>query len=198
MENSIIYIIGCGGHARSVADVILNNNPEQHLIFVDENAKDGETILGFPVVKVLPNEAEQIFVAIGDNKKRKELSQDKKLINVISKYAYVSSSAKLEDGIFVGEGAHIGPLANIGQGTIINTNAVIEHEDKIGEFSHISVNTTVCGRVNIGSNVFLGAGSIVKDGISVCNNVTVGVGGVVVKNIINNGIYIGVPVRKIK
>lgn len=198
MENKILYILGCGGHARSVADVILDNNPSQSLVFVDENAHENETIFGFPVIKFLPNNAENIFVAIGDSKKRKELSQNKKLVNVISKRAYVSSTADLSDGIFVGDGAHIGSFAKIGRGVIANNNCVIEHECEIGDFTHVSVNTTVCGRVHIGSGVFLGAGSVVRDYISVCSDVTIGAGGVIVKNITESGVYIGVPVKKKK
>ena len=51
MENKIC-IIGCGGHARSVADVILNNDPSVQLIFADGNAHNGETIFGYPVVQI--------------------------------------------------------------------------------------------------------------------------------------------------
>lgn len=198
MENKVIYILGCGGHARSVADVILDNNPSQRLVFVDKNARENETILTFPVIKSLPAEAEAVFVAIGDNAKRRKLAEGKKLINVISKRAYVSSSAKLADGIFVGDGAHIGPLVQIGCGTIINTNAVIEHEDVIDDWTHVSVNATICGHVRVGKEVFLGAGSVVKDGIAICDNVTIGAGGIVIKNIGEKGIYVGVPTRRIK
>ena len=198
MENKVIYILGCGGHARSVADVILDNNPSQRLVFVDKNARENETILTFPVIKSLPAEAEAVFVAIGDNAKRRKLAEGKKLINVISKRAYVSLSAKLADGIFVGDGAHIGPLVQIGCGAIINTNAVIEHEDVIDDWTHVSVNATICGHVRVGKEVFLGAGSVVKDGIAICDNVTIGAGGIVIKNIGEKGIYVGVPTRRIK
>ena len=199
MQNNTIYIIGCGGHARSVADVVLDNNPSQNLIFIDENTKKNEKIFGFPIIKKLPQNAKNIFIAIGNNNKRKILSQNKKLINIISKRSYISPTAKLSDGIFIGDGVHIGPMVEIGRGTIINTNAIIEHENIIKEFSHISVNSTVCGRVKIGDNVFLGAGATVKDGIIICDNTTIGAGGVVVKDITETGIYTGIPVkRKVK
>ena len=117
MENKI-HIIGCGGHARSVADVILNNDPSAQLIFIDEIAREGEMIFGFPVVKSLPQDAQNIFIAIGDNQKRRELLSGQKLISVISKTAYISPTAIIEDGCFIASGAHIGPLAHIGAGTI--------------------------------------------------------------------------------
>jgi hypothetical protein len=49
-DNSLI-IFGCGGHARSVADIILYNKPNAQLTFVDENAKMNENILGFNVIR---------------------------------------------------------------------------------------------------------------------------------------------------
>ena len=75
MENKInfnfgggkLIIIGCGGHARSVASVVLQNFPDAKIIFVDENAQDNERIFNFPVVRTLPQDAQNIFVAIGDN-----------------------------------------------------------------------------------------------------------------------------------
>jgi len=198
MQNKIIYIIGCGGHARSVADVVLDNNPSQTIVFVDENARENETIFGFPVVKDLPENAENIFIAIGDNAKRQKLSENKNLINIISKRAYISPTAEISDGIFIGDGVHIGPFAKIGRGCIINNNAVIEHECEIGKFAHVSVNTTICGRVHIGNNVFMGAGTTVRDYMNICSDVTVGVGAAIVKNITEPGIYVGVPANKIK
>ena len=195
MENRI-HIIGCGGHARSVADVILNNDPSARMMFVDENARDKETIFGFPVVKALPEEAENIFIAIGDNEKRRKMSEGKKLISVISKTAYISPTAVIEDGSFIASGAHIGPFARIGRGTIINTNAVVEHEVQVGEFCHLAPHTTVCGRTTIGDDVFIGAGATVIDKIDICSNVTIGAGSVVVKEVDLSGVYAGVPAKR--
>ena len=45
---------------------------------------------------------------------------------------------------------------------------------------------------------FVGAGSTIKDNISVCDNVIIGAGSIVVKDIIESGIYVGCPVKKIK
>ncbi len=199
MENKI-YIVGCGGHARSVADVILDNDPATLLIFVDKNARNNETIFGFPVITSLPSDAEKIFIAAGDNNLRRLLSnKNKKLINVVSKRAYISPYANIaSSGVFIGNGAHIGPYAKIGQGAIINTNAVVEHEVEIGDFTHISVNATICGRVKIGSNVCIGAASVIRDKVCVGDDVVVGCGAVIVKDISLSGIYVGCPAKKME
>ena len=70
MSKQTHYLLGCGGHARSIADVILANDSEANIIFVDNAARDGEIILGFPVVRDAPTEARAFVPAIGDNEQR--------------------------------------------------------------------------------------------------------------------------------
>ena len=53
------------------------------------------------------------------------------------------------------------------------------------------------GTVNIGKRSWIGVGSSVKNNITICGDVTVGVGSVVVKDIKEEGIYIGSPVKKL-
>ena len=188
-----LYIIGCGGHARSVADTVLDNSPDAEIIFVDKNAKKNEKILGFSVIKKLPETASNVFIAIGNNEERQKLSRHCKPISIISKRAYVGSEAIIGNGCYVGNGAFIGSQCKIGDGTIINTNAVVEHECQVGQYCHIAPNSCICGRCFLGDNVFLGVGSSIKEKITICSDVTLGAGCVVVKNIATPGIYMGVP-----
>ena len=66
-----LLIIGCGGHARSVADVALSLGISD-LIFWDINARENETLFTFPVVAdpSLFHICKNLFIAIGDNKER--------------------------------------------------------------------------------------------------------------------------------
>lgn len=196
-----LLIIGCGGHARSVADVAFSSGIS-NLAFWDVNARENETLFTFPVLssESVLEKSNQIFCAIGDNQERSEYFkkfEEKNIINIISKNTYIAPSSTLGRGVFIAHGAHVGPMAVIGDNTIINTHAVIEHECNIGKHSHISVNTTITGRCTIGDFVFVGAGAVLRDKISVCSNVTIGAGSVVVKDIIEPGIYVGSPARKI-
>ena len=200
-QEKIIVLFGCGGHSRSVADVILANGPNTALLFVDSNAKENEMIYGFPVIKeVLGNEHKSI-VAIGDNKSRKEYLKQLgniDLISVVSDKAYISNLAQLSAGCFVGNFSHIGPGAIIGMNTIINNSAVIEHEVHIGEHCHVGPNAIISGRCRIGELVFVGVGATIKDYINVCSDVTIGAGATVVKDINEPGVYVGTPAIRIK
>jgi UDP-N-acetylbacillosamine N-acetyltransferase len=196
-----IVIIGCGGHSRSVADIVLANNPEALLLFVDHNARENETIYGFPVVKESPTEYLPIFLAIGDNKSRMSKFEElagAQFISIVSRNSHIGHGAIVGAGCFVGNYCHIGPEAQIGKNTIINNAAIVEHEVKVGCHCHIGPNATISGRCEIGDLVFVGAGSSIKDYVNVCPNVTIGAGATVVKNIEEPGVYAGKPARRIK
>jgi len=192
--SEVVFLIGCGGHARSVADVLVSNCPEVRVVFVDENAHDGERILGFETMKGLPPDAGAYHVALGDSKLRERFFS-KSCISIVSSDSYISRSAYLGVGVFVGHSAHIGPEARLGDGCIANTRCIIEHEVRIGSYCHLSVNSTLLGRVTIGSHVFVGAGAVIRDGIQICSNVMIGAGAVVVKDIAIPGTYVGNPAR---
>lgn len=200
-----ISIIGCGGHARSVADVLINSNPSIDIVFYDKKASLEEKMFGryeiFPICDKY--KYKDVFVAIGNNLERKEYVErcssttNFKFSNVISQMSYISPFSTVNEGTYIANGVHIGPEVQVGRFVILNTNAVIEHEVIIGDYSHISVNTTVCGRTEIGNNVFIGAGAVVKDKLHICDDVIIGAGGVVCSDITEPGTYVGCPVRRV-
>lgn len=197
-----LLIIGCGGHARSVCDVLISLGVS-NIFFWDQHAKKNEMLFSFPVTNDVSvfDSVEKVFFAVGGNEERARYFNklyDKDIVRVVSENTYISPTSLLGRGVFVAHGAHIGPMVTIGDNTIINTHAVIEHECLIGAHSHISVNATIAGRCTIGDFVFIGAGSTIKDKINICSDVVVGAGSTVVKDIVEPGTYVGSPVCKIK
>lgn len=198
-----LVLLGFGGHSRSVADVALTAGYSR-LLFVDENAGDGELFLEFPVQSTMPPQASDwvYMPCAGDNHRR--LAQIRELqaanlpvTSIISPSATVGRGAMVGTGCFIGHHAHVGPLTRLGAGCIINTGAVVEHDCMIGQGAHVSVHSCIAGYCNLGDRTFLGAGSAVIDKVSVTCDVTVGAGGVVVSSIDSPGVYAGVPVRRI-
>lgn len=196
-----LIILGCGGHARSLADVAIANGISQ-LVFVDDNARENEKQFGFPVLRYLPAEEDADYiVAIGDNQSREKVFTalaNKNITTLIANDAYIGVNAHIGQGVLVAHGAHIGPNATIGANTIINTHCVIEHDCIIGKHSHISVNAVVAGKSQVDDFVMIGTGATVIDNIKICSHVRVGAGAIVVRDIQEPGIYVGIPARKIK
>lgn len=197
MHRNKLIIIGCGGHAKSVADVALFRDPALDIIFVDDNAKNNERILNYHVVKKYNITNEQVIIAIGDNIKRTTIGQFyyKNLTSIVSSTAYVSTNSKIHNGVFVAHNATIGTLSEIRDFSLINTAASLDHECSIGKGSSVGPNCTLCGNVTVGDNVFIGAGTIIKDKINICDNVIIGAGSIILKNITEPGTYYGNPVK---
>ncbi len=199
---SKFILLGAGGHARSVADVILSSYEKPGIVFFDSNAKEKGSLYGFDVVGSFPeNFKAPIIIAIGDNNIRKRIfdkSAGMKFGKVISSKAYVSERSKVGEGVFVGNFSHIGPEAEIGDNTIINNSAVVEHEVKIGKHCHVAPNSTISGRCKLGDLVFVGVGATIINNINVCSNVIIGAGATVKDHITEPGTYVGTPARKIK
>jgi sugar O-acyltransferase (sialic acid O-acetyltransferase NeuD family) len=199
--NRGLALVGCGGHARSVAAVAIAAGYER-LVFFDQNARSGETLLGFPVLPNLP-EVKTDWSCIpcaGDNSQReaqfRELaSAEWSFATIISPYATVDPGARIGPACFVGHHAHVGPLANVGCCTIMNTGAIVEHDCSVGDSCHVSIRASLAGRVRLGARVMIGAGAVVINDVSICGDVTIGAGATVIANIEIAGVYVGVPAR---
>jgi len=203
--NKSVVLIGSGGHARSVVALLHNNGFAIKGIYDNSWKADSlETILSIPVcgtIKVVPSH-ETICLAVGDNTTREELFQQfsKYILKEVIEHprAYIENSAVIGNSNLIFANAFINADVKIGDNNILNTACIIEHECVIGNHNHISVSAALCGRVTIGNNCFIGAGAIIKDKIKICDHVIIGAGAVVVKDIVEPGIYVGNPSRKIK
>ena len=202
MDNLII--VGAGGHGKVVADLALSLNKYKEIYFLDDCVKSD--YLGIKVAGKVCDVDRYVhnceyIVAIGDNLVRKNIteflcSKGVKIATLIHKNAVVSKSANIGVGTVVMAGAIINASAKIGNSVIINTGAIVEHDCYVGDFSHVSVGACLLGTVKSGVNVFLGAKSTIKNNLTVCDNVVLGAGTVVVKDICEDGVYIGIPAYK--
>ena len=204
MNSEPVVIIGSGGHAKVVIELIRAEGRYQ----VKGCTGLGESgfVLGdVPILgtdSVLPamlaNGAKKAFVAIGDNHLRlrllaQVLEMGFELINAVSPNAVVSPSAILGRGIAIMAGAIINASAEIGDGAIINTNAGVDHDCRIGRGAHIGPGSTLAGNVEIGCESFLGARTCVIPGVRIGSRAIVGAGSVVVRDIPDDVTAMGVP-----
>lgn len=203
-----LVIIGAGGHGKVVYEIANQQKIYSEIVFLDdkwaENIKTNRDIkiLGKTdkVYSMLSNY--DVFVAIGNNESRKRfvLELEKKnatLPTLIHPNATVSQTAKLGKGTVVMAGAIINAGSQIGTGCIINTGSIIEHDNMIKGFAHISPNVSLGGTVKVGQGVHIGIGATIKNNVNICNDCKIGAGAVVIKDILNKGTYVGVPVNKL-
>jgi len=207
-----IILIGGGGHCISCIDVIEQTGLYQIIGILDLPEKLGEKVLNYSIIgtddeleRFLPD-CPNFLITVGQIKSsalRERLFQKVKKIGgnlpvIISPIAYVSKYAHIEEGTIVMHHSLINAGAIIGKGCIINNKALIEHEAVIGNFCHISTAAIVNGQANIGVSCFIGSNSVIANNTNVVANTIISAGSQVLKNIENPGIYIGLPLQKIK
>ena len=81
---------------------------------------------------------------------------------------------------------------------LINTSSVIEHDTYIGSYSSIAPKAVICGGSKIGEGTFIGANSTIIHNLNIGNWSIIGAGSVVTKNIDNNELHYGNPLKFIK
>jgi len=177
MKKEDILLIGGGGHAKSVIDVIELEGKYNIVGIVDKKELIGNSVLGHKIIACddelakLRESYSTAIVCVGHIKsnsirvsifnKLQELNFS--LATVISPLAYVSKYACLEKGTVVMHHALINANAKIGKNCIINSKALIEHDAVIQDNVHISTGAIINGGSIIKENSFFGSGSIIKE-----------------------------------
>ena len=174
-----LLLIGSGGHARSIIDLIESSADWKIHGLVGLPHQVGNYVLGYPVIgcdddlPILREQCASAVLAIGqisDSALRVRLSQQLKNANfefptVISKYSVVSRFAHIGPGTTVGHGAIINAGAVIGSHCIINSRALVEHDANIGDYCHISTGVLINGDVSVGAYSFIGSGAMIREGL---------------------------------
>lgn len=207
-----VIIIGAGGHAKSIANVIykagdnvkgfLDDNIEAGTVIIKEKKCEvlGSIINALHLQEKYPNI--EFIIGIGEPFKRKEIAEQYE--RNLNFYTAIDTSSQIALDVEIGKGsvvlanACINTAAKIGKHCIINTAAIIEHDNIIEDYVHISPNATLSGTVNVGEMTHIGSGAVIKNNINICNNCIIGAGAVVVKDIKEPGVYAGVPIKRLK
>jgi sugar O-acyltransferase (sialic acid O-acetyltransferase NeuD family) len=202
-NNKTVNVLGAGGHARAVIALLTDCGFTVAGIYDPAfSAVREEFICGVRLKGALPSKELEVVLAIGDGQLRK-LSYSSEEIRVVQE-SIIHPEAFIGLGVNTGISNLIFPRAvlhtevKLGANNIINTGCILEHETVIGNHNHISVGTVLCGRVTIGDNCFVGAGTTIIDKVKVGSNVTIGAGSVVIRDILEPGVYVGNPARRIR
>lgn len=185
-----VLLLGGGGHAAVVADAVRAMGLEVAGCLDDDPAiepvasRAGLSRLGAidelaSVISTL-GETTIVHAAVGDGALRRRWMEMARAIEgvllapVVHPSAIVSSSAEIDDGVFIGPLAVVNARAKLGIGVIVNSAAIVEHDCKIGAWTHIAPNATVCGGVTIGEHCLICEGAIVRPGDVIARGMTVG------------------------
>lgn len=208
-----IMIIGAGGHAKVIIDIILQRKKilNDNLVIkgiLDDTFKENEEkkIFGIPIVgkinKILELPSDIYYViAIGNNGIRKKIAQNYEkieYITLIHPKAVIAENVSISTGTVLMAGSIVNSYTKIGKHCIINTGSIIEHDNIIEDYVHISPGAILCGGIIVEEETWIGTGSIIIQGLRIGKKSIVGAGAIAIKNIPSSCTAVGNPAKPIK
>lgn len=202
------YIIGTGGFAREVAAIFDELGCyDKFLGFIDRSdvAQEyaGQLLMDRTVMSQEDFKVEMgsILVAIGDPTLREKvvgrLPGNTVFSTVIHPDAVISRWATVGEGSIICAGCIVTTQIQIGAHAQLNLGTTIGHDCVIDDFFTTAPSVNISGNCNFDKRVYFGTGAATRQGIDIVSDVTIGMGAMVVKNIIEPGVYVGIPAKKL-
>lgn len=193
-----LIMLGAGGHAAVLAELLLSQGRQLIAMVSPEPASENSPLARIP--RLMSDESllsayssEQVDLVNGlgslpSTALRWKLfeyffNHGYHFATVISPHAILSNYAKLAEGVQLMAGAIVQTNASVGVNSIINTGAIVEHDCVIGAHNHIAPGATLSGAVNTGRRVHIGTGANVIQGIYIGEQAVVGAGATIVRDI---------------
>lgn len=204
--NGRIAIIGAGELGRQIAHLAAKNDYQIVGFFDDyctEVAVDGIPLLGgVKYINKSIGKFDSLVIGIGYKHMdvRKKLYEDLnekgiRLATIIDKTASVDPTAKIGAGSVIMANVVIDKDAVIGENVFIYISGTIAHDSIVGSHSFLAPRVAIAGFTTIGESSFLGINTTIIDNLILCPRLVTGGGAVVVDNILQPGIYVGVPAK---
>jgi len=207
-----VLIIGAGGHAQVIADILLRQYEQLGKLFPIGYLDDDKKLWGMKFLDItvlgaiekLPEiKHDGIVIAIGNNNTRKELarqfaSSGEYFIPVIHPSAVIAPDVLLGNGIMICAGVVVNPGSVIGDHVILNTGSTIDHHNQINSYVHIAPGVHTGGEVVVEEGAFVGIGASVIPRVSIGAWSVIGAGAVVTKNIPPGVTAVGIPAKPLK
>ena len=160
-----LLIIGAGGHGQVVKEIAIACGYNS-IDFLDDKIPDAVGKLN-DAPFLAPN-YDGVFVAIGNNALRRDISEKMErfeginIITLVHPTAYVSLSAIVGKGTVVEPKAVINAHSRIGEGCIISVGAIVDHDSSIGFYSHINAGGICMAGSKVDALTKVSAGEVIK------------------------------------
>jgi len=204
-----VVIIGAGGHAQVIADIMLRSADAGSDIvpigYLDDNVDIvGQYRLDLPILGSIDHlqfvSHDAVIVGIGDNRIRYRMfnalqRSGESIITVCHPSAVIAPDVSIGPGTVIAARTVINPGSSIGANVIINTGSIIDHHCYIGNHTHIAPGSVLGGGVTVGEQSLVGMGAILLPQCTVGNGCTIGAGACVHRTVSDGLTVIGVPAR---
>jgi len=205
-----LIIIGGGGHARELLDIVDAVNRVSTVydflgfaadVYYDEEevAARGAKYLGEVASALAATDAEYA-IGIGSAEARHTIdalaiSSGRKAATLIHPDSTQGFGVELGAGCVIAAGARLTTHISLGRHVHLNVNSTVSHDVRIGDYVTLSPGVNVSGRVTIGQETTLGVGSRVIERLTIGERTMVGAGATVVTDLPSDVTAIGTPAR---
>lgn len=208
-----VAIIGAGGHAREILDVLeainaLRVEYDIRGFMVDpEYAQPGQIINDYPVLgglEWIANHPEvKVICGIGYPAMRLHLVKRAQALGaqfctVIHPRAILTKRIDIGDGVIITAGCVLTNNIQIGNHVHINRSSTIGHDCVLGDFATISPGVNCSGTISVGEGSFIGTGVNIIERITIGSWAKVGAGATVIHDVPDNAVSVGVPAQVVK
>jgi len=203
-----VVIIGNGGHARVLID-ILTMQQREIIGYTAPNEEHNPYNIpylgGDDEILKYNQDSIELVNAIGSvstTRLRTNIfnnfkSKGYNFATVIHPSAIISHKVVLGEGVQIMAGAVIQSFVRIDDNTIINTSASVDHDCYIGQHCHIAPGCVLSGGILIGEETHIGTGTKIIQNVTIGKNVIVGAGSLVLRDIKDNRKVYGSPAEEV-
>lgn len=182
-QGARLVILGAGGHARALVDLIRVSRPDLRLVAALDDSDDAPPdVLGVPVLgtsaRLSALRAQGITQAalgvgsIAHNAARAALFARLSdlgftLPSLVHARASVEPSATLGHGAQIFAGAIVGANVSVFDNAIVNCGAILSHDCIVGPHAHVTSGAILAGGVSVGASAVVGMGATVYLGVRI-------------------------------
>jgi sugar O-acyltransferase (sialic acid O-acetyltransferase NeuD family) len=208
-----VVVIGTGGHAKVIIDIIEKGKDYNIVGLVDRFRNVGERTLDYQVLgkeEDLPMLKERcslmgLVVAIGDNYARSKVVE--RVMSICPKLEFVTAihphtdwgrDSSAGEGTVIMANVSVDPCVSIGRFCILNTASSIAHDSVMGDFSSFGPRASTGGYCRIGNHTAVAIGVALRDKITIGEHCVIGAGSTVVKDVDSFSVAYGTPAKWIR
>jgi len=211
MQNPVI-IFGANYIGRAAKEIFEKNGVVVYGFLDDDKKLHGKEIDEASVLGAtdddgflkLSSKKTEAFIAIDDNKLRKNLTKmlndvrHVQPVNAVHPQAMVSAKSEMGYGNFIDGGVQVAVGAKLGSHCLVHVNAVVGVEAVLGSFVQVGAGSIIGAGVAIEDEVFIGAGVTIVAGITIGKGARIGAGSVVIAPVKAGETVFGNPAVAVK
>ena len=175
--------------------------------YLGDGVFDGRPVVAFEDLAdaFKPSECD-VILALGHRRmnqfRRERLEQVKAMgfavASWVSARAIVPKDFEVRGNVIVHEGVIVQHFAEVGHNVTLRSGVNLGHHAVVEDHSFIASGAVTGGRVHIGEHSWIGLGAVIRDRVRIAPRTFIGAGAVVVADTEPDGVYVGVPARRLE